>query len=66
MQMILDGDVPVLVTLRREGSPPTRVLEFHTQTETGTTRVTMAVVLGPTCSAGDHQAIGQAVMAVMS
>lgn len=66
MQLILDGRSPVLVTMRREGEHRARVLEFHDQTETGTTRVTMAIVLGEALHPADYTAIGQAVMAVMS
>lgn len=66
MQLLLDGQQPVLVTLTNAQRGTDRVVEFHTPNDTGTTTVTIAVHVGAQLRDGDYRAIGQAVMAVLS
>lgn len=65
MQLLLDGEKPVLVTRTKAHRGDATAVEFHSPNENGTTTVTMVIHLGAELTPGDFHAIGVAVMAVL-
>lgn len=61
MQLFLDGDRPVIVTKARTADGEADVYEFHQENDTGTTSLTMAVVLDLPPTQGDLAQLGLAV-----